>query len=274
MISTNLRTLLIFTTALLLIGLLYLHRSGDSAFTDTQKRSTEDDREGEVVDWKEVDLTKVALPSLDLVKKVQVEQQTRTVGVQERLYVQTAKPPPGVKPTWRTVLLLHGAAFTSETWVSNIPTMATLAAAGHRVIAIDLPGYGKSGRWTGGDRGAFLGAVIDTLSPDVAPVLVSPSMSGGWAVPLLADAPEKLAGWVPVAPVDTSQGRAFFPSLTLPTMVVYGERDTGLGAGSAKDLALIPTSTRPQVLPGAKHPAYLDQPDLWHKLLLNFLTLV
>ena len=245
-----------------------------------------------MVNWKEVDLTKFDVPSMDLVKKVQIEHQSMTVGVQERLYVQTAKPPPGVKPTWRTVLLLHGAAFTSETWVSSIPTMATLAAAGHKVIAIDLPGYGKSGRWSGGDRGAFLGAVIDTLSPDVAPVLVSPSMSGGWAVPLLADSPEKVAGWVPVAPVDTSQGRAFFPSLTLPTMIVYGERDTGLGAGSAKDLALIPTSTRPQVppimpllmpsqnhqclqvLPGAKHPAYLDQPDLWHKLLLNFLTFI
>ena len=35
--------------------------------------------------------------------------------------------------------------------------------------------------------------------------------------------------WVPVAPVSTSQGRAVFPDLRLPTMIVYGERDTGLG---------------------------------------------
>ena len=35
--------------------------------------------------------------------------------------------------------------------------------------------------------------------------------------------------WVPVAPVSTSQGRAVFPNLRLPTMIVYGERDTGLG---------------------------------------------
>ena len=40
------------------------------------------------------------------------------------------------------------------------------------------------------------------------------------------------------------------------------------------DLKLIPTSTMPQVLPGAKHPAYLDQPDLWHKLLINFIKLI
>ena len=38
-----------------------------------------------------------------------------------------------------------------------------------------------------------------------------------------------LRAWVPVAPVSTSQGRAVFPNLRLPTMIVYGERDTGLG---------------------------------------------
>ena len=50
-------------------------------------------------------------------------------------------------------------------------------------------------------------------------------------------------------------------------MIVYGELDTGLGLSSSRDLQLIPASTQPQVLPGAKHPAYLDQvtpagPDL------------
>ena len=38
-----------------------------------------------------------------------------------------------------------------------------------------------------------------------------------------------LRAWVPVAPVSTSEGRAVFPDLSLPTMIVYGERDTGLG---------------------------------------------
>ena len=43
---------------------------------------------------------------------------------------------------------------------------------------------------------------------------------------------------------------------------------------SRDDLALLPSSTQPQVLPGAGHPAYLDQPRLWHKLLLNFLATI
>ena len=42
-----------------------------------------------------------------------------------------------------TVLLLHGARFTSETW-REIGTIAELADAGHHVVAFDLPGYGNS----------------------------------------------------------------------------------------------------------------------------------
>ena len=41
---------------------------------------------------------------------------------------------------------------------------------------------------------------------------------------------------------------------------------------SRDDLILLPSATKPQVLPGAGHPAYLDQPKLWHKLLHNFLV--
>ena len=42
-----------------------------------------------------------------------------------------------------TVLLLHGARFTSETW-QELATIAELADAGHHVVAFDLPGYGNS----------------------------------------------------------------------------------------------------------------------------------
>ena len=97
-----------------------------------------------------------------------------------------------------------------------------------------------------------------------------------------------------MAPVSTQLARAELAGVRVPTMIVYGERDTGLGTGSSRDLAIIPTSTQPQVrgssilytytlntyehclccqiLPGAGHPAYLDQPDLWHQLLHNFIS--
>jgi hypothetical protein len=35
--------------------------------------------------------------------------------------------------------------------------------------------------------------------------------------------------WVPVAPVGTSELAEFFKELNVPTMLVYGKKDTGLG---------------------------------------------
>jgi len=277
--TLNLRALGVLTLLLFFVAYLYVQRSEDEEVhlskavrSTVEAEGLEEAEDG--VDWKKVDLTKPDLPAglEKLAKMVKVVQEEMVIsGVST--FIQRASPPSKVaRVSEKTVLLLHGAAFSSQTWVSVVPTIAILAAAGHHVIAIDLPGYGKT-RGRVGDKGAYLGAVIDALSPDVAPVLVSPSMSGGFVVPFLADTPEKVSGWVPVAPVSTSQGRAFFPSLSVPTMIVYGELDHSLGSSSASDLKLIPTSTVPQVLAGAKHPAYLDQPDLWHKLLINFVRL-
>ena len=82
-------------------------------------------------------------------------------------------------------------------------------------------------------------------------------------------------GYVPVAPVGTSNYKEFLRnSMKIPTMIVYGEKDTGLGANSYNDLKEISTSTKAQVLPDARHPAYLDQPEEWHNLLHNFLQLL
>ncbi|KAK6318881.1 hypothetical protein J4Q44_G00100920 [Coregonus suidteri] len=42
-----------------------------------------------------------------------------------------------------SVLLLHGIRFSSENWL-NIGTLETLAKAGCRAVAIDLPSFGQS----------------------------------------------------------------------------------------------------------------------------------
>ena len=47
------------------------------------------------------------------------------------------------KDASKTLLLLHGAAFTSKTWVESVPTIQTMCALGYRVVAIDLPGMKK-----------------------------------------------------------------------------------------------------------------------------------
>ena len=100
----------------------------------------------EGVNWKTVDLSKPDLPDglENLAKTVKVVQEEMVIsGVST--FIQRASPPSKEgRVSDKTVLLLHGAAFSSQTWVSVVPTIATLAAAGHNVIAIDLPGYGKT----------------------------------------------------------------------------------------------------------------------------------
>ena len=48
--------------------------------------------------------------------------------------LQTGSPPPGTASTGRVVVLLHGAAFTSQTWLDKVATVRTLAALGHTVV--------------------------------------------------------------------------------------------------------------------------------------------
>ena len=85
--------------------------------------------------------------------------------------------------------------------------------------------------------------------------------------------PGLICGYIPVAPVGTgSYQESFYKSVQVPTMIVYGSKDSGLGVTSAKHLKQIPTSTDPQILENARHPAYLDQPEVWHQLIFNFMS--
>ena len=82
------------------------------------------------VNWKTVDLSKPDLPAglKELAKGVKVVQEEKTImGVST--FIQRASPPSkGARVSdKKTVLLLHGAAFSSQTWVSVVPTVATLA---------------------------------------------------------------------------------------------------------------------------------------------------
>ena len=60
-----------------------------------------------------------------------------------------------------------------------------------RVIAIDLPGFGKT-RGSVSDKGEYLSKVIDTLSPGVKPLVITPSASGAFIFPMLSKYPKKV----------------------------------------------------------------------------------
>lgn len=84
--------------------------------------------------------------------------------------------------------------------------------------------------------------------------------------------PDLFCGFVPVAPVHTDKiTDAEYASVSVPTMIVMGEKDSALGETSKVNLLKIGSATRAQIIPKGRHPCYLDNPDLWHRLLHNFI---
>ena len=95
-------------------------------------------------------------------------------------------------------------------------------------------------------------------------------MSGSISLPYLFERQSKLSAYVPVAPVSANQHTAAeYKKIQIPTLIVYGEKDLGLGRKGATYLSNIPNS-KELVIPNGKHPCYLDDPELWHKNLIQF----
>lgn len=174
-------------------------------------------------------------------------------------------------PTRVHVLLLHGARFSSETW-RELGTLDRLAAAGFHVVALDLPGYGRSESSPIG-REAFLGEAMTALGLEEA-VVVSPSMSGQFSFPLLVRAPERFAGFVPVAPAGIEHYLRALRQVRVPTLILWGEKDDVIPLARSDELAAALADSRRVILPGAGHACYLDEPDAFHAELLGFLKSV
>ncbi len=168
----------------------------------------------------------------------------------------------------RPVLLLHGARFSASTW-RELGTLARLAAEGFHAIALDLPGYGDSPALPSGTEldlaefiaGRKLGRVV----------VVSPSMSGHFALPLVTKHADRVAGLVAVAPVELPRYEKALRALALPTLIVWGENDSVVPVAQAEALHGWVKDSKLVILKGARHPCYVDQPDRFHDALIEFL---
>ena len=108
------------------------------------------------------------------------------------IFVQEAGPADGLD-----VLLIPGIGGWSGTWPQ---TMAALAEAGFRVVAIDLPPFGFSQRpetalYSKQDQAARILGVMDTLGISKA-ILVAHSSGGGPAVEAAAQSPQRVPALV------------------------------------------------------------------------------
>jgi pimeloyl-ACP methyl ester carboxylesterase len=169
----------------------------------------------------------------------------------------------------RAVVLLHGASFSAETW-RTIGTLETLAQAGYLAYAVDLPGFGGSSPSVGSPR-TWLRVLLDLLKIE-RPVIVSPSMSGRFAFPLVTDEPERVAGLVAVAPVGITTYQRQLAQITAPVLAIWGEHDQIVMREQADLLVRAVKNGRLVIIPGAGHAPYMNNPEAFNAHLLQFLA--
>jgi pimeloyl-ACP methyl ester carboxylesterase len=166
------------------------------------------------------------------------------------------------------VVLLHGASFCAETW-KEIGTLKVLAEAGHLAYAVDLPGFGQSSPLSGAPQ-SWLETLLDLLAID-RPVIVAPSMSGRFALPFVTAKPERVAGFVAVAPVGIPSHRGPLRQITVPVLAIWGENDQIVPIEQADLLVQSVKQGRKVVIPGGTHAPYMSDAEAFHAELLRFL---
>lgn len=169
-----------------------------------------------------------------------------------------------------TVLFLHGASYTSRIW-SDRGVLDRVAAAGHRAVAVDLPGSGSSPGVDASPADALV-SIVDAVGPPGGVVVVSPSMSGRFSLAMLAERPEvTLAGFVAVAPVGIEGFDRPDDAVGVPALLLWGEDDDVVPVASAQQLSAELPGSEIVIVPAASHAPYDDEPDAFTTILLEFL---
>ncbi|XP_018419869.1 PREDICTED: protein ABHD14A-like [Nanorana parkeri] len=212
---------------------------------------------------------KLEIPRSDPQDNMNVTVRTATLSGDWPTFYREAVPRRGGGDSEKAVLLLHGRSFTSKTW-EDLGTLQILSEHGYRAVAVDLPGYGQSlqSQPMSSEKGRtdYLLHIMESLGTR-QPVLISPSMSGLFSLPLLLQHPDRLRGFVPIAPVGTKSFKPQqYQQIQVPTLIVYGTLDTNLGSQSLESLQILPNHTL-SPLKEAGHACYMDRPEEFHSSL-------
>jgi len=168
----------------------------------------------------------------------------------------------------REVVLLHGLKFQAATW-QETRTLSTLADGGCRAIAMDMPGFGASPACEA-DQDTLLSGVIKSETAG-RPVVLGPSMGGRIALEFALSHPDQVGALILVGAVGVEENQNRLASIKVPTLLIWGSEDQISPLANSEILLTEITGAHRVIIEGAPHPCYLDQPDTFHKAVLEFL---
>jgi pimeloyl-ACP methyl ester carboxylesterase len=99
-------------------------------------------------------------------------------------------------------------------------------------------------------------------------------MSGNYSLPVVVHHPEKLKGFVAVAPVGISRFRKQLRGLDLPTLAVWGSNDRIVPVAQADWLVELMPKAQKVILENAGHACYMRATDAFHQHLLQFAAML
>jgi pimeloyl-ACP methyl ester carboxylesterase len=163
------------------------------------------------------------------------------------------------------VLLVHGVTSSARTWWRVGPA---LAAAGYRVVAVDLPGHGRTARWSGHHR--FAEGAADLVAFARAADIAGPDLrlvGHSWGAMVAAGVPR--AGMRPARLVLVDP-----PAIPLAAIAAMLEdpdehRYSNLDEAVADVAARNPTWDRGEVLVKAEGLTQFDEPAVRDILMKN-----
>jgi len=159
--------------------------------------------------------------------------------------------------------------FQAATW-QELGTLKALAASGYHCLAVDMPGFGGSAACEA-EQEEVLGKWMQMIGVD-RPVLVGPSMGGRIALEFAISHPDSLGGLVLVGTVGVEENTTRLSRIDIPTLVVWGSNDQVSPLANSETLLAEIKGSKRYIIDDAPHPCYLDQPDRWHEIILEFLA--
>ena len=185
----------------------------------------------------------------------------------------------------KTVILFHGNSFSLDSW-KKTKTLEELSSKGYRVFAIDLP----AGKGSMSDKLSpkvlknnpekimtVLDKLFDALDVGDSPfAIVGPSMGGGFALAYALSRPKRVGALILVSPSIyriAEQEKSKLSDLDIPVLLIWGERDTVFPLDEyGKPLKETLPHAKLVVVKQAGHGVYLEKPDEFNELLLDFLS--